>query len=41
MGGELGLGGWMIIVCGVILLRSSKGGWVISFFFFIGANRYR
>lgn len=30
----------MMIVCGVILLRSSEGRWFISFFF-IGANRYR
>lgn len=28
----------MTIVCRVILLRSSKGGWVIRFFFFIGAK---
>lgn len=32
----------MMIVCEVILLRSSEGGWEgYSFFFFIGANRYR
>lgn len=28
----------MMIVRGVSLLRSSEGGWVISFFFFIGAK---
>lgn len=30
----------MMMVCGVILLRSSEVGWIIGFFF-IGANRYR
>lgn len=33
----------MMMVCGVILVRSSESGWVVDsfFFFFIGANRYR
>lgn len=33
MGGEPGLRGWMMIVCGVILLRGSESGWVVIVFF--------